>query len=111
MNIRIGGADEHRELRRQGGKWLRQLRKNVGLSQKQLASQLDIEFDTLIAQLESGIGRVPTHRYGDWANVMQIPIETFVRELLRYYDPVAFEFLVSRAGSLPDSPLDSKTNS
>ena len=95
LNTRTGEGEEHRELRRQGGKWLKQLRENVGLSQRQLADRLDIEYHTLIAQLESGIGHVPTHRYRDWSRVLRIPVETFVRDLLRYYDPDTYEILLS----------------
>ena len=109
MNITIDEGEEHRELRRQGGRWLKRLRENAGLSQRQLAEHLDVEYHTLISQLESGIGRVPTHRYKDWSRELQVPLKTFVRNLLRYYDPDAYEILVSGKRGALDAKVGRKT--
>lgn len=105
MDIKSSGGDEHRKLRRQGGKWLKQLRENVGLSQRELAERLDVEYHTLISQLESGIGRVPTHRYNEWSRVLRIPLETFVIELLRYYDPATYQILSLHAGAAENATI------
>jgi transcriptional regulator with XRE-family HTH domain len=96
LNSATGNEAGHRELRRQGGQWLKQMRENVGLSQKQLALQLEIEYHTLISQLECGIGRVPTHRYKDWAKAFELPVESFICDLLRYYDPDVHEILLGK---------------
>jgi transcriptional regulator with XRE-family HTH domain len=101
LNNATGNGEVHRELRRQGGAWLKQLRENAGLSQKQLAEQLEVEYHTLISQLECGIGRVPTHRYKDWATAFKLPLEVFVCDLLRYYDPDAHAILLSRKPTRP----------
>jgi transcriptional regulator with XRE-family HTH domain len=108
LNIRSSDGEEHRKLRRQGGNWLKQLREDVGLSQRELAEKLDVEYHTLISQLESGIGRVPTHRYRDWSRVLQIPLETFVRELLRYYDPDTYEILLSDGEAARNAKMGGK---
>lgn len=81
------------ELRRAGGQWLRELREQRGLSQRQLAKLVGAEYYTFISQLETGRGRVPPDRYRTWATALGVDAAGFVRELLRFYDPVTFEIL------------------
>jgi transcriptional regulator with XRE-family HTH domain len=81
------------ELRREGGRWLRQCRENAGLSQRQLAQLVGAEYYTFISQLETGRGRVPPDRYYDWAKALNIQPREFVQNILRFYDPVTFEIL------------------
>ena len=83
------------DLRRDGGRWLKEQRERVGLSQRQLADRVGAEYYTFISQLETGRGRVPPDRYRDWARALSLPPSRFVREILRYYDPVTHEILFS----------------
>src|SRR5215469_13835332 len=76
------------DLRREGGRWLKEQRERLGLSQRQLAERVGAEYYTFISQLETGRGRIPPDRYHDWARALEVPSRDFVRELLRYYDPV-----------------------
>jgi transcriptional regulator with XRE-family HTH domain len=69
------------------------LREKAGLSQRQLAARLDIEYYTFISQLENGRGRIPPDRYEDWAEALKVDVKDFTRELMRYYDPVTFRIL------------------
>jgi transcriptional regulator with XRE-family HTH domain len=85
------------ELRRAGGQWLRELREQRGLSQRQLAKLVGAEYYTFISQLETGRGRVPPDRYRIWAAALGVDAAVFVRELLRFYDPVTFEILFGAA--------------
>ena len=84
---------EVQELRRDGGRWLRQCRENAGLSQRQLAHLVGAEYYTFISQLETGRGRIPPDRYYVWAKALKIPLKEFVKNILRFYDPVTFEIL------------------
>ena len=86
-------APETHELRREGGKWLKQLREDSGLSQRQLADLVGAEYYTFISQLESGRGRIPPDRYLLWAKALEQDPRVLVRELLRYYDPVTHAIL------------------
>ena len=81
------------ELRRQGGRWLKELRVDAGLSQRQLAERLRLDHYTFVSQLETGRGRIPPDRYQDWAAALGMPPAPFVREILRYYDPMTHEIL------------------
>jgi transcriptional regulator with XRE-family HTH domain len=51
------------ELRRAGGEWLRKLRERRGLSQRDLAKLVGVEYYTFISQIEMGRGRVRADHY------------------------------------------------
>jgi transcriptional regulator with XRE-family HTH domain len=82
-----------KQLRQDAGRWLKQLRESRGLSQRDLARLVGLNFYTFISQLETGRGRVPAERYGVWAEALNVEPQAFVRELLRYYDPVTYRYL------------------
>jgi DNA-binding XRE family transcriptional regulator len=81
------------ELRRAGGVWLRELRERCGLSQRELARLVGAEYYTFISQLETGRGRVPPDRYRAWATALQVDPKLFVKNLLKYYDPMTYDVL------------------
>jgi transcriptional regulator with XRE-family HTH domain len=81
------------ELRREGGRWLKELRETVGLSQRELAQLVGAEYYTFISQLETGRGRIPPDRYHIWAEALKIPPKEFVQNVLRFYDPVTYGIL------------------
>lgn len=86
-------ASDVQDLRREGGKWLRDLREAAGLSQRQLATKVGADYYTFISQLETGRGRIPPDRYRTWAEALGVDQRDFVRELLRFYDPIVHEIL------------------
>ena len=83
------------DLRREGGRWLKERRESLGLSQRQLAEQVGAEYYTFISQLETGRGRIPPDRYRHWARALQMNDRDFVREMMRYYDPITYGILFS----------------
>ncbi|MBB3809095.1 helix-turn-helix domain-containing protein [Pseudochelatococcus contaminans] len=86
-------SDDALELRREAGRWLKQRREEVGLSQRELAALVGAEYYTFVSQLESGRGRVPPERYRAWATALQMQPRDFVRTILRYYDILTYEIL------------------
>jgi len=86
-------SDEVQELRREGGRYLRELREARGLSQRQLAGLIGAEFYTFVSQIETGRGRIPPDRYRTWAEALAVEPRSFVRNLMRYYDPVTYDIL------------------
>src|SRR6478672_5743308 len=87
------------EIRRDGGKWLKEKREQANLSQRQLAAQVGAEYYTLISQLETGRGRVPSDQYLVWAQALDVPAQEFVLAMMRFYDPVTYEILFSEPTS------------
>ena len=76
-----------KELRKQAGNWLKELRARAGLSQIELARILDFKYYTFISQVENGFGRVPTESLEGWARALGVEPRAFARELLSYYEP------------------------
>ena len=81
------------KLRREAGKWLKELREARGLTQRQLAERVGVDYYTFISQLEVGRGRIPPDRYERWARALGVNPAEFVRNLLRFYDPETFRLL------------------
>jgi transcriptional regulator with XRE-family HTH domain len=92
-NVQRRSGPDVQKLRRAAGEWLRSLREQRGLSQRDLATLVDADYYTFVSQLETGRGRVPPERYEVWANALGIDPKFFVTELLRYYDPLTYEIL------------------
>ncbi len=74
-------------LRLRAGQWLRELRERRGLSQRELASRVGAEFYTVIAQFESGRGRIPPEHYPAWADALGMEPDEFVRKLRSFQGP------------------------
>ena len=85
--------EETRELRMGMGKWLRDMREERGLSQRDLANILSLEYYTFVSQLENGRGRIPPHRYIEWANALGVQPQAFVKQLLSYTEPMTYKIL------------------
>lgn len=79
--------------RHDAGLWLKGLRESQGMSQRNLADKLDLDYYTFISQLENGRGKIPASRYRSWADALGIDVQVFVKELLFYYDPITYEIL------------------
>jgi len=84
-------------LRKEGGAYLRQLRERRGLSQRELAKLIGVQYYTFISQLETGRGRIPPDSYRVWARALKVNCRTFVRSLLGFYDPITYEILFGEA--------------
>lgn len=85
--------EESREQRATLGQWLRTLREAQGLSQRELADRLSLDYYTFISQLENGRGKVPAHRYAEWAEALGQEPRGFVKTLLKYYEPLTHQIL------------------
>jgi DNA-binding XRE family transcriptional regulator len=75
------------------GAWLKQLREQAGLTQRDMAAALGLEYYTFISQLENGRGKIPSQRYSDWARVLKIDQRQFVKGLLMYTEPSTYSIL------------------
>lgn len=85
-------------LRVEAGRWLKGLREDAGLSQRQLANAVGFDYYTFISQLESGRGRVPQGQYLALAKALNVPLKSFVKTLTRYYDPITYYALFEADG-------------
>ena len=81
------------ELRKRAGAWLRERRCELGLSQRELACRVNMEYYTFISQIEAGRGRVPSDRLQDWANALEVDPREFAISMMKYYDPYSYEMI------------------
>jgi transcriptional regulator with XRE-family HTH domain len=86
-------SSETIELRKDGGQWLKSLREAKGLSQRKLADLIGTDYYTFISQLETGRGRIPPDRYRVWSEALGFDEREFVKNVLKFYDPITFEIL------------------
>jgi transcriptional regulator with XRE-family HTH domain len=92
-------SDANKVLRLDLGAWLKKLRLNRGLSQRDLATQLNLEYYTFISQLENGRGKIPPSRYQDWARSLGQDPKDFVIKLLSCYDPITYGIIYGAEAS------------
>ncbi|WP_299442249.1 helix-turn-helix transcriptional regulator [uncultured Rhodospira sp.] len=88
-----GAGPDAQKLRRAAGRWLKSLREQRGVSQRQMATLVDVEYYTFISQIEAGRGRIPPDRYEAWAAALGVPLIPFVKTLMSFYDPVTHRIL------------------
>jgi len=103
-NPKGGSAKPTQSRRKRAGAWLRELREKRGLSQRELARRVGAEFYTFISQIEHGRGRIPPDRYLAWATALQIEPREFVRELMWYDDPMAYDVIFGEVSPPPATP-------
>lgn len=85
--------DDTVALRREGGAWLKEKREAAGLSQRELATKVGIEYYTFISQIEAGRGRVPAERFEAYASALKVSARDFTMTMLRYNEPIIFRLL------------------
>jgi transcriptional regulator with XRE-family HTH domain len=84
---------DSKQMRKEAGTWLKELRNRAGLSQIELAEQLKLKYYTFISQVENGFGRVPTESMEAWARALRQEPSAFAKKLLSYYDPEMYRLL------------------
>jgi transcriptional regulator with XRE-family HTH domain len=84
---------QSKQLRKQAGTWLKELRGQAGLSQIQLADVLGFKYYTFISQVENGFGRVPVEGMEAWAKALNADPSDFAKRLLSFYEPELYRLL------------------
>jgi len=84
---------QSKQLRKQAGGWLKELRAQAGLSQIQLAGVLGFKYYTFISQVENGFGRVPVESMEAWARALGADPTEFAKHLLVFYEPELYRLL------------------
>lgn len=103
--------DETLALRQEAGAWLRNLREEAGLSQRELAKLVGTEYYTFISQIESGRGRVPLAQIRAWAEALDVPVREFAIELMRFYDPINYGLIFGEETPVAETPPSDDSSS
>ena len=80
-------------LKKEAGRWLRSRREHLGLSQRDLARRVHIDYYTFISQIEAGRGRVPADRLLVWAQALELESNIFAKKLMGFYDPHTYAMI------------------
>jgi transcriptional regulator with XRE-family HTH domain len=97
-----GQHDVGAEYRRVIGSWIKGLRVQADLTQKQLAELMDVR-ETAISAIETGRNTIPPERYEQLANLLNVPAQKFAVHILRYDNPWLFKMIFG-ANYLPPPP-------
>lgn len=93
MNKQGARTEENMALRKDGGLFIKALRNQAGLTQREVAVALDMNYYTMVAQMEAGTARIPPDSYVAYAKVLGVDHAKFVRKLMQYYDPHTYKAL------------------
>tara|TARA_R110000796_G_scaffold72322_4_gene163649 strand:+ start:61 stop:381 length:321 start_codon:yes stop_codon:yes gene_type:complete len=93
MNKQGARTDEALALRKEGGTFIKALRTQAGLTQREVAVGLKMNYYTMVAQMEAGTARIPPDTYVPYAKVLGVDPELFVQKLMQYYDPHTYKAL------------------
>lgn len=80
-------------LRKEGGAFLKTLRNHAGLTQREVAVGLKLNYYTMVAQMESGAARIPPHQYSAYARILGVDPRLFAKKLMQYNDPYTYDIL------------------
>ena len=97
LSEKTSGTEGSVELRKRAGAWLRARRSELGLSQRELALRVNMEYYTFISQIEAGRGRIPAERMRDWSTALEVDPREFAITLMKYYDPHVYEMVFETA--------------
>jgi len=81
------------KLRSEAGLFVKALRAQQSLTQRDVAVALKLNYYTMISQIEAGAARIPPDLYVAYAKVLKVDPALFVQKLLHYYDPHTYKAL------------------
>lgn len=91
-----------KELRVKGGLFLQKLRVHAGLTQRELAMKLDLQYYTMVSQIENGSARIPPNLYVKYAKALNVEQQLFIQKILEYYDPYTHNAMFDKKLKLSD---------
>ena len=84
------------ERRKKAGAYIKKLRNKVdGLTQREMAEKLGIDYFTFVSQVENGFARVPPAALNEWARELKVPLHEFATHLLKFYEPEMYKAIFS----------------
>lgn len=94
-NAYDASSREARMLRADAGDYIKRLRIEAELTQRQLSEILGLEYYTFVSQLECGQGRLPPKLWVATANALGQDPKEFSLKMLSFYDPYAHQAITN----------------
>lgn len=86
-------VQEVRRLRKKAGEILRHMRISIGKTQRDVAADLELDYYTMISQIESGKGRVPPTQIEAYAKSLKVEPRELAIRLMEFYDPINYDLI------------------
>lgn len=86
-------SNEAKQSRRAVGEWLKKVRLQQKLVQRDVADAIKLRYYTQWAQIENGVGRVPPDRYHLLAAALGVDPGPLARRLMQGYDPETLKLI------------------
>lgn len=97
MMSKFGVQKNSDQLRLQAGAWLKSIREQTGLSQRELGERVGALYYTFISQIEAGEGRLSSEQYEAWAKALRLNPRDFALRMLSFYDPATYRLIAGAA--------------
>jgi len=81
------------EKRQAAGEYLKLVRTEANLTQRELALKVGFDYYTFISQLEGGHGRLPDVQWAVYADACNVSRQEFCKNLLFHYQPEIHQML------------------
>lgn len=95
FNTYDASSKEARILRAEAGDYIKRLRIDKQLTQKQVSNELGLDYYTFISQLECGQGRLPPKMWVSMAKILGQDPKEFSLTMLSFYDPYAHQAITT----------------
>lgn len=82
-----------KQLRKEQGEYLAFLRKRAGLTQAEVSKGLAYDWASVVGSHEQGDSNLPPEHYVTFANLVGVDPKEFVRNILRFHNPWAWQVL------------------
>ncbi len=83
----IDPTEDAKRLREEAGAYIQQLRMDRGLTQRELADIVGLDYYTRVAAVETGMISLSSDQLKLWARALKVPRRKFARTMLRFYNP------------------------
>lgn len=93
MSNSLYGHPDAAQLRKEAGAYMKTLRTDAGITQRELAEKLGLLNYTLISQFEAGKARLPPDKMAAFAQTLGIDRFKLAQRLTQYYDPYLWDML------------------
>lgn len=80
-------------MRKRLGAYLKQLREEAGLTQRDVAEKLGYDYYTMVSQIERGLSRLPVEDLLKWAELLRVDPKKLGKTVLYWTDPYVYQAL------------------
>jgi transcriptional regulator with XRE-family HTH domain len=77
-------------MRRRFGSKVQLMRESVGKTQRDMAEALNLDYYTMVSQIERGVSKIPVQDVAKWAELLQQPLRDFTVLYMYWNEPALY---------------------